>query len=126
MKDDRIGAFARAGIAGASKKYNSSYVEMLINNCRPEDEEFLLNELNKIEIDQDDKCGWHGIVMNIVHVRDEDIPNSILYWVYENSLCSCCREHITESMLRKGLLTPELRQECLHDANLEIRDMVEE
>ena len=64
--------------------------------------------------------------MNIVHVRDEDIPNSILNWAYENSLCSCCREHITESMLRKGLLTPELKQECLHDANLEIRDMVEE
>ena len=64
--------------------------------------------------------------MHIVHVRDEDIPNSILIWAYENSLCSCCRERIIESMLKKDLLTPELRQECLYDANLEIRKMVED
>ena len=29
-------------------------------------------------------------------------------------------------MLKKDLLTPELRQECLYDANLEIRKMVED
>ena len=46
--------------------------------------------------------------------------------VFHFFLTVTCRERIIESMLKKDLLTPELRQECLYDANLGIRKMVEE
>ena len=46
--------------------------------------------------------------------------------VFHFFLTVTCRERIIESMLKKDLLTPELRQECLYDANLEIRKMVED
>ncbi|MBR1797745.1 MAG: hypothetical protein IJ757_07025 [Clostridiales bacterium] len=50
-----------------------------------------------------------------------DLPDSLLKWVYESTLCSCCREVAVESMIKRNIMTEEYIEESKHDANLDIR-----
>jgi len=48
----------------------------------------------------------------------------LLYYMYENTLCSCCREAIVKEMGSRYMLTDRILEECLYDSNEEIREYV--
>ena len=57
------------------------------------------------------------------------IENHLLYrlqleYMYENTLCSCCRESIVKEMGSRYMLTDRILEECLYDSNEEIREYV--
>lgn len=99
-------------------------VLMLINNYRESDKEALLDILNNIEIDCDNKSGWHDIVLEIVS-NFEILPDEFVFFVYERSMCSSCRWYSVKEMIGRSLFTEQLRQECLMDCNEDIRELAE-
>ncbi|MBQ8827431.1 MAG: hypothetical protein IJ007_10095 [Oscillospiraceae bacterium] len=102
-----------------------SSVMMLIVNYRPDDKKILLDFLESLEIDREDKIGWHGIVQTIIDEAGNDIPDEMLMFVYEKSMCSCCREYVLEPMKKRGLITDMIISECLWDCNEYIREFSE-
>ena len=42
---------------------------------------------------------------------------------YENSLCSCCREDVVSKMIERNVFPRYYRLECMHDSNLDIREL---
>ena len=47
-------------------------------------------------------------------------------WVYDTTLCSFCRESLVEKLIELNALTETMRNECMWDANLELRALVTE
>ncbi|MBO4687193.1 MAG: hypothetical protein J5636_01640 [Clostridiales bacterium] len=54
-----------------------------------------------------------------------ELPDSLLLWAYEATLCSNCREGIIEAMLERGIMSDSIKEESKWDANLDIRKMFE-
>ncbi len=107
---------------------NSKEIRRFVKIMFPEkqvdpDDEYMLSKLNEIEIDYDDRNGWHAIVMDITHSSDVGMPDSLLVWAYENSLCSCCREDVVSKMIERNVFPRYYRLECMHDSNLDIREL---
>ena len=53
------------------------------------------------------------------------MPDSLLLWAYEASLCSWCREGIIEKLISRGLMTDDMKEEIRYDADLDIRDLAD-
>lgn len=103
-------------------------IPILIGNYEKSDKELLLSALSGIKIDLYDSSGWHGIVIGILNAAEKKgskLPSEALMFVYENSLCSRCRENALKIMGRRHILTDELLNECLFDCNCDIRKYAE-
>ena len=124
MTDPAIAEYAKKKLMAHEWDHYREYLEMLVINCRPEDEEFLLEELNQIRIDEDDMSEWHAIVMDITHSKNVQMPESILTWVYEKTLCSCCRKDVVSIMIVRNMFPEKFRRECMHDSDMDIRELV--
>lgn len=122
LRADCVHDFAAAML---KESFSTEVLEILIYNYQERDKEFILNRLKELTIDLDDTSGWHGIVMQILHTDDEiSLPNEFLTFIYEKSLCSCCRESAVEKMKNRNLLTDRMISECKWDCNREIRSEV--
>ena len=103
--------------------FDENCLIMLIKNCKSGDEERILSLLENIRVTEDDESGWHGIGSAIIESYKR-VPVSILLWVYESTLCSWCRKNLIEDLIELGALTESVREECMWDANLDIRELV--
>lgn len=110
-----------------SERHLSYAVQMLIENYRPCDRERLLSVLRNIRVDYKDTSDWHSIGSKILDAYSKKIrlPKEFLLWIYENTLCSYCRESAVRKLSRHKWLTPELIEECRYDSNGDIRRYIE-
>lgn len=96
---------------------------LLAKTFRPEDEPLLLNIVKSIPIKYDDG-NWHAAfsaIENGIECMRGKPKTDILKYLYQNTLCSSCREHIVRLMHKKKVLTKEILQECSFDSNSNIR-----
>lgn len=95
---------------------------ILLSNYRAVDKNLLLSALSDLAVDYDEKSGWHNIVMHILEVGDFGIhlPREFFCWIYENSLCSYCRESAVRYMGKRRWLSQDIISECLYDSNDDI------
>ena len=102
---------------------------MLLTNFRPGDGERLIPLVKAVSLDEN-RCAWHGVfsvVRELIHrdpSADRELSWALLPYMLREGYCSCCRLYLLELMEPRGLLTPELREACRRDCNLEIRDLV--
>lgn len=72
-----------------------------------------------------DESSWHGSFLDVRRIFEKsgqkDVPRELLPYLYENTLCSCCRESVLMEMGRRRMVTNELLRECIYDSNEEIR-----
>lgn len=96
---------------------------IFIANYRTTDEKLLVELVQSISIDWECTTPWHGIQLDILRAAGEGvkIPGELLYYIYENTYCSCCREKALRKMGKRRLVTEEMLQECLLDSNEDIR-----
>ncbi|MDE6665510.1 MAG: hypothetical protein K2K14_04880 [Ruminococcus sp.] len=106
------------------KSFSPNAMRILLNNYRDSDKEFIIDKLNSIEVDRDDESGWHRIVMGI-NDNIQQMPEEAVMFVYERSMCSCCRENAVSELIRRNLFTEEIRSECLMDCNFDIHKEAE-
>lgn len=107
-------------------QHTEKAVSMLIMNYRKQDKELLLSCLDQFEIDYEEESGWHGVVLTILDAFSKKVklPKETLLFIYEKSLCSCCREYAVRNMAKRKWLSDEIKVECAHDSNLDIREYV--
>ena len=120
LKSDEIRRFA---LDRLEKGFDPDIVCMLIRNFEAGDEDILIPMLYDIKIDDEETTGWHAI--GHVILDDERLPDPFFYWIYESTLCSFCRESAVERLMKKGDLPEGFLEECLWDADLDIRRMAE-
>ncbi len=101
-------------------------VQMLIFNYTPEDKTILLSALYRLRVDNKDESGWHGIGLHILDAFDRKrrLPKECLLYIYETSLCSCCREHAVRLLAKHRWLTADIIEECRYDGNCDIAGYV--
>lgn len=97
-------------------------IRLLIRNYRRQDKEVLLNALAHLTVNRQEESGWHQVVFEILDAHEHGIrlPADLLWYVYENSLCSCCRYRAVRQLGRRHLLTDAVKNECRHDGNADI------
>ena len=124
LKDERLHDYA---ISILEKGFDSTAVSILINNIRKSDESFILSLLEELPVTEENEEDWHKIASDIgVNGDNPELPESLLTWAYESTLCSWCRKNIVEKLIKRGMLTAEIKEELRWDANLDISKMIDE
>ena len=124
LKDERLHDYA---ISILEKGFDSTAVRILINNIRKSDESFILSLLEELPVTEENEEDWHLIASDIgVNGDNPELPESLLTWAYESTLCSWCRNNIVEKLIKRGMLTAEIKEELRWDANLDISKMIDE
>ena len=97
---------------------------MLLSNYKKEDKQLLLDELYKIPVDYSNESDWHSMGLHILDVKDQNVklPGEFLCYIYETTLCSCCREYAVKDLSKRRLLTKEMIEECRYDSNHSISE----
>ena len=98
-------------------------ISLLARNPLLKDEELLFDAVKSFRPHRD-KGDWHGAYMcardGVDAMRGKPRTN-ILEYLYRNTLCGFCREHIIRTMHKKGILSDEVLRECLFDANFDLQ-----
>lgn len=101
-------------------------IRLLCTNYQKSDKRLLAELVKSLPIDYNDKFGWHGAFMSVQELfegsREKKLPKELLQYIYENALCSFCREYTLYEMGRRRMVTEELCKECLYDSNQDIRN----
>jgi len=109
-----------------AKKHKAHALRMLLCNYTPEDKQFLLDELNALKVTYRDECDWHTIGFTILDLcaKDKELPKEFLFYIYNTSLCSCCRYAAIRELDKRQWLTPDIIEECRYDSNKNITEYI--
>lgn len=117
------------------KNESEDVLDMLIFNCRDDDREVIFSRLNTLaenayKSKYDKACELHGAARKILDTAEEleergGIIDELVMFAYEKSPCSCCREWAFDELEKRELLTSEILNECLYDANSDLREKAE-
>ncbi|MDE5777040.1 MAG: hypothetical protein K2I10_00805 [Lachnospiraceae bacterium] len=101
---------------------------MLAANYRNGDEDILLHILQRIPVDEHSGNKWHYVYSSVFDIyekgRVKKAPKRVLYYLYEHTHCGMCRELYVREMMRRHILTPEIKAECRWDSNDGVRELV--
>ena len=128
LRTPQVRDYALSRLERRKKDVDALY--MLLTNFRPGDGERLIPLVKAVSLDEN-RGAWHGVfsaVRELIHrdpAADRELSGALLPYMLREGYCSCCRLYLLELMEPRGLLTPELREECRRDCYLEIRDFVE-
>lgn len=111
-------------LAGRNER-TSEAISLLANHYQAEDREILVRLVKSIPVTYEDIEGWHGAYSTVLSLLETKgvkyAPRELLPYLYEHTLCSCCRGDILKEMGRRHMITEELLRECLYDSSDEIR-----
>ena len=118
IKDQRVRDFA----LDVLKKRGMSYeiASLIAGNYRESDDDLLIAALKRLGEMRRHHLGI-GVLGN-VGGKGGRLSKRILIYLYDTTRCSYCRERAVRELGRRGFLTREMAEECLHDANDDIRD----
>lgn len=125
VKDERVREYAYGLIR---EKRSSEYaLGILFCNYRKEDDQVILNLLKEQKVCYRDAV-WHGVFSDALDWLEEhsDAPVEAVYYLYEHTLCSCCRAWIVQLMIDRGIMTEDICMECVYDSNSDVREKVED
>jgi hypothetical protein len=118
IKDQRVRDFA----FDVLKKRGMSYeiASLIASNYLVSDDDLLIAALKKQGEMRRHHLGF--CVLNNLGGKGGRLSKRILIYLYDTTRCSFCRERAVRELGRRGFLTREMAEECLHDANNDIRD----
>lgn len=122
--DDKVKNYALE-LIDRNEKINSA-VSMLITNFDKCYRELLVELVKKIPIN-DNSYEWHGVQMDLIYAferKTDGLPEELLYYIYETTLCGCCRRNTLKIMRERELLTEKIAEECGFDSFEDIREMI--
>ena len=103
---------------------------MLITNYEPGDGKRLISLVKSVSLNENNGA-WHGVFSGVReliyrdHGADKELSEALLPYMLHEGYCSWCRLCLLELMQPRGLLTPELIEECRWDCYMEIREFVD-
>jgi hypothetical protein len=93
----------------------------LINNYRVGDYALIKTAINT-EQDEDELHAIGGKLLDVVNAHPTENAASTLITMYEQGVCSECREDVVDCLLSLDALPAWMRNECRYDANLDLRE----
>lgn len=98
---------------------STTALEMLLQNYTVTIKELLLRTLYSLKVDYESESDWHGIDFKIRDLFEsgKKLPKEFLLYVYNTSLCSCCRYRAVRVLAKHRWLTKEIIAECRYDSN---------
>lgn len=110
------------------KANTASAICMLITNYCKNDKEALFKALYRLPVTYSNVSGWHEIMRHILWAFEQEAcqayPRELLDYIYQNSLCSGCREKAVKYLVQHKWLTSEMMSECRYDSNENIRKYI--
>lgn len=125
VKDEKVREYAYELLQ--SGVHRAKAVSMLAANYEDRDKDVLIHAAKQIPITYKDG-EWHGAFIDIMKLFSGPAkrkPRELLLYMYQNTLCSFCREHVVREMGRRRMLTRELLEAMQYDCNREIRAYAE-
>lgn len=123
IKKDLVYAYALELVSDQNRR--ADVIDMLAANYDYKDRELFVNLVKSIPVSYDDG-EWHQVFSSVMDIfEDKSIknpPKELLFYMYENTLCSFCRCVVVKEMGHRRMLTDEILQECMHDSSSEIRE----
>lgn len=107
--------------AKTAKSDPSEVIGLLCANYSNSDRALLLQTLMNIPVAYE--SNWHGAYLSVLELceRNRRAPDDLLYFMYEQTLCSYCRNSIVRCMAKRKILSGELLSECIYDSYDETR-----
>lgn len=102
------------------KEQHKEYaLEMLLQNYTLSDKAFLLDVLYALDVSYEEESGWHSIGFKILDLFEsgKKLTKEFLLYVYNTTLCSCCRDRAVRTLAKHRWLTKEIIEECRFDSN---------
>lgn len=121
-KDTHVRDYAVALLQ--KKEHIAEAVSMLAANYEESDKELFVEAVRQIPITYENGF-WHAAfydVMDVFYAPGKKKPKELLLYMYQNTLCSFCREYVVREMGRRRMLTRALLEEMQYDCNSEIRE----
>jgi hypothetical protein len=108
--------YEKVNLAGA--------ISLLCKNFQKADTDLLIKALKSIPVTYEGD--WHGAYSDVLRLCESNRIGckELLLFMYENTLCSFCREYIVRALKKHKLLTEDIRNECLYDSNAHIRSFI--
>lgn len=103
--------------------HKAEAVSMLAANYESADKDFFVRAVKEIPVKNRDG-EWHGVFSDVMDLFESPAkckPRELLPYMYQNTFCSFCREHVVREMGRRRMLTRELLKEMQYDCNEDIR-----
>lgn len=128
LRHERVRDYALSRLE--RNRRDADALTMLLYNFRPGDGKRLIPLVKRVSLNEHDG-DWHGVFTAVRDLierssdADRELSAALLPYIYREGYCSCCRLHTLELMQLRGLLTPEIIEECRFDCYLEIREFVE-
>ena len=99
--------------------HSTTALEMLLQNYTSSIKDSLLRALYSLEVDYESESDWHSIDFKILDLFEsgKKLPKEFLLYVYNTSLCSCCRYRSVKTLAKHRWLTKEMIEECRFDSN---------
>lgn len=110
----------------SEQKHRSYALQMLLCNYSPSIKDLLLSELCKMKVNYKNDPDWHSICTKILNVCDQNVrlPKEFFIYIYNTTLCSCCREYAVRSLSKRRWLTRDIIEECRYDSNYDISQFI--
>lgn len=107
------------------QRHLSEALVMLFQNYEKQDNEIILKLLKKQPVRYSDGI-WHHVFNKALDwlKNNPEAPQEVIYYLYEHTLCSQCRESIVKFMIDRNLITDEIGNECRYDSNADIQETV--
>jgi hypothetical protein len=111
-------------LAATRARWRREGIDLLARNFRPGDH---LIVLKWFDADEDEET-LHAFGSDLLDFweqhPDEKSEVPMLLALYERGPCSFCRETAVRRLIKRAALPEGLREECAHDANQDIRELV--
>jgi hypothetical protein len=109
-----------------SETHKTLALKMLLQNYKPDDKELLLRAFYALEVEYEGECDWHSIGYKIldVYANGKELPKEFLLYIYNTTLCSCCRFTAVRELDKRQWLTLDIIEECKHDSNKNITEYI--
>ena len=109
-----------------SETHKALALKTLLQNYAPQDKELLLSAFYALEVEYEGECDWHGIGYKIldVYANGKELPKEFLLYIYNTTLCSCCRFTAVRELDKRQWLTTDIIEECRYDSNKNITEYI--
>jgi hypothetical protein len=123
VPDEKVHKLARTKAkTGQILGADSEALDLFIENYTSRDAKIIMNALNSVKPNRDEAHDFSHSIINLTDNYKDPQLTDILMWVYEKTPCTMCREDVVETLYELGKLDVSILNECLYDANEDIRE----
>ena len=126
-RDERVRSYAEEILRDDPE--NEAALNMMLGNYRKGDGDLLIPMIKVPHAsEKNDFRHWvYAVFLELIEENkdaDDELSDALLPYIYREGNCSNCRRRIVEHMIRRDILTPDIKKECIYDCNEDIHTIL--